>query len=295
MEMRQLEYLMAVAAEGSFTKAAARLDVAQSAVSHQVAKLEDELGVRLLHRQRPVIRPTEAGALFVDRISRVLAELSAAREEVLSLGGQTVGEVTFGATFPAASLDIPEILARFRTHRPGVRVSLREGTAQELLDLLKNDVADVAVIAAELTDLPPGLEGVVIDHDELVLAGKRGHRLEAYDRVEIAQLEGEAMVGFRKGAGLRAAVDAVLAQQDVVAPKIMIESNELPVLIGLVQHGHGLAVLPRVFLVGAPDEVWMRELNPPITPSVLLVWRRGRRYPPATEEFLRFMVASAMR
>jgi DNA-binding transcriptional LysR family regulator len=293
MELRQLEYLLAVAAEGSFTKAAAKLDVAQSAVSHQVAKLEDELAVRLLHRQRPTILPTEAGAAFIARISRVLAELSAAREEALSLAGETVGEVTFGATFPVASLDIPAILARFRRHRPAVRVSLREGTAQELLELLKHDVADMAVVAAELADLPSGLEGVVIDHDELVLAGKKGHRLERHDRVEIQDLAGEEMVGFRKGAGLRAAVDAVFVQADSTAPKIMIESNELPVLIRLVHHGHGLAILPRAFLAGAPQDVWTRELNPPITPSVLLVWRRGRRYPPACEEFLRFLVASA--
>lgn len=294
MEIRQLEYLVAVAAAGSFTKAAASLDVAQSAVSHQVAKLEDELGVRLLDRQRPLIRPTDAGVLFVGRVTRVLAELSAAREEVLSLRGQTVGEVTFGATFPAASLDIPEILARFRSHRPAVRVSLREGTRVELLEMVKNDVADMAVVASELSDLPPGLEGVVVDRDDLVVAGRAGHRLEHHERIEIGELDAEPMVGFRRGAGLRAAVDAVLARLDV-SPKVMTESNELPMLLGLVRHGHGLAVLPRAFLAEAPSEVWMRPLNPPITPAVVLTWRRGRRYPPAAEEFLRFLVAEAMR
>jgi DNA-binding transcriptional LysR family regulator len=294
MELRQLEYLIAVASAGSFTKASADLGVAQSAVSHQVSKLEDELGVRLLHRQRPTIRPTDAGEVFVARVRRVLSELGAAREEVLSLRGRTVGEVTFGATFPAASLDIPEMLARFRELHPAVRVSLREGSKQDLLELLRNDIADIAVVASELGDLPPGIEGVVVDHEDLVLVGRRGHRLEAKDRVELADLEGEAMVGFRRGAGLRAAVDAALAHRDIV-PNVMIESNELPVLVGLVRHGHGLAVLPRAFLAGAPPEIWVRELQPSITPSVVLAWRRGRYYAPAAEEFLRFLVAEARR
>ena len=134
MEIRQLEYLVAVASEGTFTKAAAQLGVAQSAVSHQVGKLEDELGLQLLDRHRPVTRPTEAGALFIGRVTRVLAELSAAREEVLSLRGEVVGEVTLGATLHTASLDIPAILADFQAHRPAVRVILREGSASESLE-----------------------------------------------------------------------------------------------------------------------------------------------------------------
>jgi DNA-binding transcriptional LysR family regulator len=296
MEIRQLEYLLAVATEGSFTKAAAKLGVAQSAVSHQVAKLEDELGMPLLDRHRPITRPTEAGALFTDRVSRVLAELSAAREEVLGLRGQTVGEVTFATMFPAASLDIPAILARFQAYRPAVRVILREGTAQESLEGIKNDSVDIGLLTADLKDLPPHIEGVVADHHDLVLAGKTGHRLEAHDRVDIEELDGETMVGFRRvvgRAGLRAATDAALAQHGVT-PKIMVESNEIALLIGLVRHGHGLAVLPRQFFADPPPTgVWMRELNPPITPSALLVWRRGRRYPPASEEFLRFIVAEA--
>ncbi|MFI5953269.1 LysR family transcriptional regulator [Cryptosporangium sp. NPDC051539] len=294
MEIRQLEYLLAVADEGSFTRASARLGVAQSAVSHQIGKLEDEFGLRLLHRDRPAVRPTEIGAIFVGRVTRALAELAAAKEEVLSLNGQTVGNVTFGATFPTGSLDVPAVLARFRTHTPAVHVTLREGTTVELLELVRTDVADMAVVAGKLRDLPQSLEGVVVGHDDLVLAGPSGHHLEGLSQVPLRELNGEAMVGFRRGAGLRAAVDAVLAEEDV-SVNIMIESNELPVLIGLVQHGHGLAVLPRRFLVGAPAKVWHRDLQPRINPPLLLVWRRGRRYPPAAEEFLRFIVAEATR
>ncbi|MFH8739399.1 LysR family transcriptional regulator [Streptomyces sp. NPDC017964] len=295
MEIRQLEYLLAASSEGSFTKAAARLGVAQSAVSHQVAKLEDELGMQLLDRQRPVTRPTEVGALFIDRVSRALAELSAAKEEVLSLRGEVVGEVTLGATLHTAALDIPALLADFQAQWPAVRVILREGSASDSLERLKNDSVDVALLTAELKDLPPEIDGAVADHWDLVLVGKTGHRLEAHDSVDIEELDGETMIGFRRGvqrAGLRAATDAVLARHDV-KPKIMVESSEILVLISLVQHGHGLAVLPRQFFADPPTGVWTRELNPPITPSVLMVWRRGRRYSPASEEFLRFIAAKA--
>jgi LysR family transcriptional activator of glutamate synthase operon len=154
MELRQIEYLLAVLDEGSFTKAASRLKIAQSAVSHQIAKLETELDVTLLRRERPIVTPTPAGEVFVARMRRVVAEIGAAKGEAASLHGRTVGEVNFGATFPAASLDVPEILAGFRAGYPDVRLKLREGTTIELFEMLRTDVIDTALITTELKHLP---------------------------------------------------------------------------------------------------------------------------------------------
>src|SRR5258705_4237975 len=114
MELRQLEYLVTVLDEGSFTKAASRLDIAQSAVSHHVSQLERELRVQLIERQRPRVFATPAGELFAARARRILAEVAAARDEISSLSGLTVGDVGFGATIPAAALDVPGLLGTFR-------------------------------------------------------------------------------------------------------------------------------------------------------------------------------------
>ena len=292
MELRQLEYLITVVDLGTFTRAAQRLHIAQSAVSHHIGALERELGVELLHRSRPAVTPTPAGELFCARARRILAEATSARDEAASLRGHTVGQVTFGATIPAASLDVPEIIARFRLDYPGVRVRLREGTGPELLDMVRDDTIDLAVVSVEPDRLPAGLAGFVVDTDDLRLTGPPGHPFESYEIVPVRELDGVELISFREGAGLRAAADQVLNEAGAT-PNIIIESNEMPVLLGLVAHGLGLAILPAAFADQSQQATWSRPLDPPVRPSLTLVWRDRRRRSPAAEAFLHHLASFA--
>jgi DNA-binding transcriptional LysR family regulator len=284
MELRQFEYLVTVLDEGSFTRAASRLDIVQSAVSHHVGQLERELKVQLLRRERPRVVPTPAGELFAARARRILAEVAAARDEISSLSGLTVGDVGFGATIPAASLDVPGLLAEFRARYPGVRVRLREGTGPELIALVRDDSIDMAVVSVAPPSLPGGITGVVVDSDHLVLAGPAGHPLEARTAVPVEELDGADLISFREGSSLRDAADLVLGEAGVT-PNVVIESNEMPVLVGLVAHGLGLAILPRAFVEQAGVPIWGRPLEPSIDPPLTLVWRDARRRSPAVEAF----------
>jgi DNA-binding transcriptional LysR family regulator len=292
MELRQLEYLLTVIEQGTFTRAAHRLHIAQSAVSHHVAALERELGVDLLHRARPAVTPTPAGELFAARARRILAEVVSARDEAVSLRGHTVGQVTFGATVPAATLDVPGVIARFRSEYPGVRVRLREGTGTELVDMVRDDTIDLAIVSTEPEQLPNGIGGVVIDTDDLRLTGAPGHPFESYTSVPARELDGVDLISFRQGAGLRTAADQVLAEAGAT-PNVIIESNEMPVLTGLVGHGLGLAILPIAFIEQSRYPLWSRPLDPPIRPSLMLTWRQRRRRSPAAEAFLRHLTAQA--
>jgi DNA-binding transcriptional LysR family regulator len=292
MELRQLEYLVAVIDHGTFTRAAHKLHIAQSAVSHHVSALERELGVKLLHRARPTVTPTPAGELFAARARRILAEVVSARDEAVSLRGHTVGQVAFGATVPAATLDVPGIIAEFRSHFPGVRVRLREGTGPELIDMIRDDTIDLAIVSIEPERLPSGVGGVIIDTDDLRLTGPPGHPFEGYESVPVRELDGVDLISFREGAGLRAAADQVLIEAGAT-PNIIIESNEMPVLIGLVGHGLGLAILPVAFIEQSRFPIWSRPLDPPIRPSLILIWRKRRRRSPAAEAFLRHLAALA--
>jgi DNA-binding transcriptional LysR family regulator len=292
MDLRQLEYLVAVIDSGTFTRAARRLHIAQSAVSHHIGALERELGVDLLSRGRPTVTATPAGELLAARARRILAEVIAARDEAVSLRGHMVGQVTFGATVPAATLDVPAIIAEFRAEHPGVRVRLREGTGPELVDMVRDDTIDVAIVSMEPERLPTGIAWVVVDTDDLRLCGVPGHPLERFSSVPAHELDGVDLISFREGAGLRTAADQVLDDAGAT-PNIVIESNEMPVLIGLVGHGLGLAILPVAFIDQSPYPVWSRPLDPPIRPPLVLTWRRQRRRPPAAEAFLRHLAALA--
>src|SRR5436305_3478038 len=144
MEIRQLRYFEAVVRHRHFTRAADELHIAQSALSHQVRRLEQELGVELLSRTTRSVQPTEAGELVAGRARTVLAETEALRGDVDELRGLVRGHVTVGAMLFGGELDIPAILSSFADTFPDVEIGLREGTAQRMVEMLTDGSLDVA-------------------------------------------------------------------------------------------------------------------------------------------------------
>src|SRR5215207_8927290 len=127
MDLRQLRYAEAVARHRHFTRAAEELHVAQSALSHQIRRLEAELGTELFARTSRTVVPTEAGEAVAARARAVIAEVDGVREEVDDLEGLVKGRITIGALLPAGAIDVPALLARFSHAHPGVDVTLQEG------------------------------------------------------------------------------------------------------------------------------------------------------------------------
>src|ERR1700729_2396344 len=120
MDLRQLRYLVALAEEGSFTRAAASEHIAQPAVSQQIRRLEDELGLALVERTTLRVSLTDAGGLLVVRARRVLAELEAAETELQALRGMYTGHVTIGAMHTMGPVDLSLALALFHERHPHV-------------------------------------------------------------------------------------------------------------------------------------------------------------------------------
>jgi DNA-binding transcriptional LysR family regulator len=129
MELRQLICVEAVVRHRHFTRAADELHIAQSALSHQIGRLERELGIPLFERTSRRVTPTEAGEAVAFRARRVMAELEATRQEVDQLRGVLRGHIWVGALVPAGDVDVPGLLAQFSQAFPGVEISLREGIA----------------------------------------------------------------------------------------------------------------------------------------------------------------------
>src|SRR5205823_2241058 len=118
MELRQLRYLVALAEERHFTRAAAREHIAQPALSQQISRLEAEVGVALVERTTRRVALTDAGAALAERARRILAELDAAEAELRDLAGVRTGHVTIGATGTLGPVDIAELLAVFNRRYP---------------------------------------------------------------------------------------------------------------------------------------------------------------------------------
>ncbi len=292
MEIRQLRYFETVARLRHFTRAAEELHVAQSALSHQVRRLELELGTELLRRTTRSVELTEAGALVAARARAVLAETDALREEIDDLRGLLRGHVSIGAMLFGGALDIPAILASFTASFPGIEIGLREGTAQRMLEMLHDGSLDIT-FALEV-DPPADVDRLVLSSESLALATSLDHPLAGQGPLAIAALAGQPLIAFQHGSSTRLLVDRTLERAGV-RPQISLEANDFALVRSLVARGVGLAILPRSFLERPGPPISFRPLAPALRMPVVLWWRRGRTLSPAARAFVEFAAAHRAR
>jgi DNA-binding transcriptional LysR family regulator len=292
MDLRQLRYFEAVARHRHFTRAADELHVAQSAVSHQVQRLERELGIELLRRTTRSVEPTEAGTLVAARARAVLAESEALLGEVEELRGLVRGRLTVGALLFGGELDIPAILAAFTSAFPHVEVGVREGTAQRMLDMLRDGSLDVAFALEK--DRPEEVEGIGLSREELTAAISPRHPLAGDAPLRVERLADHALIAFQPGSSTRAMVDAALARAGVQT-RVAVEANDLALVRSMAARGLGVAVLPRSFAELPGPRVTVRPLQPTLRMEVVLWWLRDRRLSPAARAFVEFTAARARR
>src|SRR3982074_3050387 len=147
MDMRQLRYLVPLAEELHFTRAAAREHIAQPALSQQIRRLEEEVGLALVERTTRQVTITAAGELLVARARRILSEVDAAQTELQGLRGIQTGHVTVGAMNTMGPIDVSLVLAIFHGRHPGVELTVREMSSEELAEMLRVDELDLAFLS----------------------------------------------------------------------------------------------------------------------------------------------------
>jgi DNA-binding transcriptional LysR family regulator len=286
MELRQLRYFAAVAHHSSFTLAARDLNIAQPALSQQVRRLEQELGVELLRRTTRRVELTEAGELALARATRTLAEADALRAEVDELRGLVRGTLTVGMLPAVGDLDAAPILAEFSAEYPHIEVRLVEDTLVEALALLRADRLDVAFALIEPDAAGEDIAGEKLFEEELVVMVPEGHRLARRRSARIADLADERLVSFLAGSALRQRLDLELERAGATkTPEL--ESNHINTLRALVAHGLGISLVPRSFALADGPPVAMLKLAPrKLKVPVSILYRADRARPPAAEAFL---------
>ena len=286
MELRQLRYFAAVAARSHFTRAAQDLHVAQPALSQQIRRLEEELGLDLFVRSTRRVSLTEAGRLLLPRAQRVLAEVEDARAELEELVGLVRGRVSVGA-IPLARLDLPGMLADFRGRHPGVSMYMREETLDAMLAMLRADELDLGFALTNADGVGRDLEAEPLFEEELMLVTSSDHRLAGRKRVRVEDLEGEPFISFRRPSALHRAVEGAYAEAGL-ALEPAFETIELETMRALAARGLGVTIMPRGYLEGEGPRVAQIALRPTARLPVSLVWRAERRRPPAAQAFLDF-------
>ena len=286
MELRQLKYLVALAEERSFTRAAAREHIAQPALSQQIRRLEDEVGISLVDRTTRSVAITEAGHVLLGRARRALAELEAARDDLLRLQGIRSGRVTVGVMHTMGPVDISLILAIFHERYPEVDLTVREQSSEELAEMLRIDELDLAFLSVTEQVESHGLALHQLISEDLVVLLPPGHRLAGRETVRVAALAEEEFISFREGSRIRELLVGA-ATEAGFTPNIKLESNESQRIRRLVARGMGVAILPQSDAVGPGAEIAVAKLSGPgLTRDITLAWRAQRRLPPAAAEFL---------
>lgn len=295
MDLRQLRSFVEVADRGSFTAAAERLHVVQSAVSQHVRQLERQLGVELLTRAGGV-RPTAAGELVLERARRLLAESDAISVDMADLRGLVTGSVRVGCLRWAGTFDVAGVLAAYVDRYPGVDVVLNENSSlQTMADVAAGDL-DLAFVSLSGPEVAPGLELDVLGVEEMVLVAAPGSEpsgLAAGEPAELKVVEGQPFVAFAGPLSLRSTVDAALRAAGV-RPRIVLESNLLGMVRLLVCHGLGAAVVPRCLAEAPGDELRIWSIAPePLHRTIGLVCAAGRSLPPAAAALRALALQSA--
>jgi LysR family transcriptional regulator, transcription activator of glutamate synthase operon len=286
MELRQLRAFVQVANAGTFTRAADELHLAQSAVSQAVGRLEAELGFELLRRTSRGVELTEAGTAVFERARDVVAGADAIRADLAALRGLLEGTVALGTMLPPGPIDLPGLLASFHAAHPGIAVRVREGSAPEILALLRRGELDVAFTGVRPERLDDGLAGEQMLSEELLLIAPPDHDLGTR---ALADLTDVPFVGYRRGSALRDTIDDAL-RAAAAEPQIVFESDELVSVRELVARSLGLSIVPRSTVDAEGPEVAAIPIG--LERPLTLVWRERRR-PPAAAAFLGFVRAAA--
>ncbi len=247
VELRQLATFVAVAEEGSFTRAADRLHVVQSAVSAGVRNLERELGAPLFDRSTHSVKLTDPGRALLPEARATLAAAQAARDAVDEARGGVRGSVVLG-TMQAQGMhavDLAGVLSEFRSAHPGVEVKVHhaDGGSSEMAQDVCEGRLDLACVALPGGG-PPGIELLALAHEPIMLAVLTEHPFASRSCVELAMLSDETLVELPAGWGISLAVDQAFSAVGV-ARTVAFEVNDTATMIEFIRNGLAIGLLPR--------------------------------------------------
>ncbi|HEY1324905.1 MAG TPA: LysR family transcriptional regulator [Streptosporangiaceae bacterium] len=275
MELRQLAHFVAVAEELHFTRAAARVQVAQSSLSASIRALEQEVGAELFVRDSRRVGLTQAGRALLPAARRALTAADEGRDAVAGVRGVLRGQLHVGAIQTLGVIDLPAMLATFRRSHPGVTIRLSHDAASELARAAADAELDIAFVDGPVDQAR--LRRFDLGHDDMVLAVPRGDPLANRARIRLGNsaLRDRDFVDYRADSALRAQIDVACAAAGL-ARRTTCEAQNMQYLAELVQHGLGIAVLPPMSLRAVTAQVSTVPITPPLRRDICAVIAAAR-------------------
>lgn len=284
MNLKALQCCVEVARQGSFTKAAQALHIAQPALSMAVSRLEEELGVTLFNRAARQISVTAEGQRFLARVEESLAMLDMARQELRDMTQLHSGEIHVGVPPMFGLNHIPDLLSAFRKDYPGIGMTVVEGSADDISQRLQNREIDVALLETRRVD--SAWDSVPLGTDEMVLCMDEQHPLAGEPFLEASRLQDVDMVVFDQTFLQRHLLDAY-CHAGGVNYRIALQSNFVSLVIKATRDGIGISTLLRSVQEREPG-IRGVPFNPAQIMSFSLCWRANEYLSLANKRFIEF-------
>jgi DNA-binding transcriptional LysR family regulator len=241
MDTRQLEMFRAVAEETSFTAAAERLHVSQSAVSRQLKLLEEELGTLLFHRGARGVSLTPQGSLLLTAAHRIAREMDDVASQLSAAQTLQRGLLTLGGGMTVCLYILPKLLRKFRTQYKNVDLRVITGTTDMILRMLRSRELDVALLTLPI--LEPDLEVMPVIKEEMVVVTAGKHSIARGRFVDPRALAQQPLILFESGSNTRHVIDEFFRAQQIPIDVVM-ETENVEIIKSMVASGLGVTVVP---------------------------------------------------
>jgi len=288
MDFARLRTLRELSIRKTMAAVAEALRVSPSAVSQQIAQLEDETGIALIERRGRGVSLTSAGQKLVERAERIILELESARADIAELKKVVAGELRVAAFPSVAAALIPGTVRELLARHPQLTVPFDEMEPIESLPALRSWQIDVAII--DDLNVPPGaldpnVETIPLMEDVFNVMVSKDHRLAQQPAVALKQLRDERWaIDTASPAYTRMLTEA--CQAAGFNPNIVARCKGFEVTIALIREGYGISILPGLRASHDLEDVWVCKLRPEIRRKISLAFRKGEKRSPALQAFV---------
>ena len=282
MEIRQLEYFLAVSDTGSFTRAAERLYVSQPAVTNAIRSLEEELGIQLFDRNQKLASLTAEGQIFDTHVEQVMHGISKTIEEIDAMKNFAGGVLRLGLTALGGIKDIAEIIKIFNEQYSAIKINVTEASSDVLVRKLIDDQIDIAILS-EIGESST-LTYLDLPEQELFLLCGRQHRFRRLNSVKIADLANEPLILPVTKCQYRQKLMAAFKAAEIM-PQIAIEVDHVQTLKSLLASINGVTILPES-LSEDDDRLVSMAISPALYMQPVVAYKTNRHLSHAAEAFL---------
>ena len=280
----KLRALMSAVENGRFKAAAESLGCTQSAVSHMISSLEEELGFRLLRRGRSAVRLTDEGERLLGAARSLLSAEEQLRQTAASIRGLDQGTVRIGAFTSVAVHWLPPVLKEFQRDYPNVEFKLLNGDYHDVNEWLSDGSVDIGFVA-----LPCELkcETIALMEDRLLAILPKDSRYASYPRFPLTECEREPFISLLQSSDhdARRALEAA-----GVKPNVRFYTKDDYAIIAMVEQGLGMSIMPELLLKGRHDELLTLPLVPEAKRTIGIAYAVGSHPGPATQRFCDYVV-----